>query len=434
MVEYRLSKTEAAPTDESFVQIVYAKIESNGKTELVPIELYVDGAVEHLNAALLNSPETGESEKLLANRYELQRVLGQGGFGRTYLTLDRHRFNEPCVVKEFLPQHRGQYEAQKSRELFEREAKILHQIDRAQIPKFFACFEENKKLFLVQEYIKGQTYSALLRERQQQGQTFSELEIIKFLQDLLPVLGYLHDRQIVHRDISPDNIMLQEDSDLPVLIDFGIGRSVLVQGRIQAQNARPNNDPTQQSIVGKIGYAPHEQIWLGQSFPSSDLYSLAVTAVVLLTGIDPQILLDRSLLKGKWHFHTAVGNGLVNILNRMLQDSPVNRYQSAAAVLTDLERLNIDIQMPSSQPEMMAPVTALSAPPTAPQPQLPALTAEFVVRCERELLNYVGPIAKFLVRDTLAQQPHLSKAAFISAIAQHISPPTQAQEFSDRLR
>lgn len=433
MVEYRFSNEEVAPTDESFVQIVYAKVKSNGKTELVPMKLYVDGSFEYPHAVPFAATETSKGQTLLANRYELQQILGQGGFGRTYLTVDRYRFNEPCVIKEFLPQQQGEYEAQKSRELFVREAKILHQINHPQIPKFFACFEEDNKLFLVQEYIKGQTYSTLLRERQQQGRTFSEPEVVKWLQDLLPVLSYLHDRQIVHRDISLDNIMLQDESHLPMLIDFGIGRSALVQGGQSINSSHPR----QPSIVGKIGYAPYEQIWLGQSFPSSDLYSLAVTAVVMLTGVDPQLLTDRSFLKEKWHLQTSVSNGLVDILDRMLQDAPANRYQSAGAILEDLERLTNNSQPHLKQPDSILPVTTLHAPPTAPQTQnstINALTPEFVAECERELINYIGPIGKFLVRDTLAKHPHLSAEDLITLLAQHIPLPLQVNEFRNHLR
>jgi serine/threonine protein kinase len=111
MVEYR--------SNESFVQIVYAKVKSNGKTELVPMKLYVDRSCEQLNRETFTPPAKDRSKRLLANRYELQQVLGQGGFGKTYLTLDLHRFNEPCVVKEFLPQHEGEYESQKSSEKLE---------------------------------------------------------------------------------------------------------------------------------------------------------------------------------------------------------------------------------------------------------------------------------------------------------------------------
>jgi serine/threonine protein kinase len=425
MVEYR--------ADESFVQIVYAKVTTNGKTELVPMKLYVDRASENSDREMPAPPATIEGKKILGNRYELKQLLGQGGFGKTYLTIDRHRFNEPCVVKEFLPQNQGDYEAKKSRELFEREARILHQIDRAQIPKFFAFFEENERLFLVQEYIKGRTYSSLLRERQQYGNTFSELEITKWLKDLLPVLGYLHDRQIVHRDISLDNIMLQDDSNLPMLIDFGIGRSDLVQSQNPHENfAEFTNSTRQRSIVGKVGYAPYEQIWLGQSFPSSDLYSLAITAVVMLTGIDPQTLTSQASFKEQWPRKAAVSNDLVKILNRMLQDTPAHRYQSAAAVLTDLEQLTIFPQTQLSQAGTTFPITRVSSAPVAAQPQMPirtGLTATFAAQCERELLNYIGPIAKVLVHSTISKHPDLAPADLVDLLAQHIPQPLQATKF-----
>ena len=426
-------------TDESFVQIVYAKVTANGKTELVPIKLYIDRHGTQLDRELPTPPATSGGKRLLANRYELQQVLGQGGFGKTYLTFDRHRFNEPCVVKEFLPQGRGDYESQKSRELFEREAKILHQINLPQIPKFFAFFAEDQQLFLVQEYIKGQTYATLLRERQQYGDTFSEREIIKWLQDLLPVLGYLHDRQIVHRDISLDNIMLQTDSNLPMLIDFGIGRSDLIQRQHQSESAAP-------SIVGKVGYAPYEQIWLGQSFPSSDLYSLAVTAVVMLTGIDPQMLNSRTSEQDQWRSKASISTDLGQILDRMLEAAPANRYQSAAAVLADLAQL--------TRATLNCPITKVSAPPSAIKQQQTMidrgvggsnhlnsnvsiasnLTATFITKCEQELTNHIGPIAKMLVNKTLTKYPHLTPAELIELLAAQIPQPLAAAEFSQRCR
>jgi serine/threonine protein kinase len=422
-------------SDESFLKIVYSKVKTNGKTELVPLKLYYsDDSAEELNRAPFTTPETSQDQKLLlVNRYELQRVLGQGGFGRTYLTLDRHRFNEPCVVKEFIPQSQGDFETQKSRELFVREAKILHQIDHPQIPKFYACFEDDQKLFLVQEYVKGKTYYDLFRERQQQGQTFSEPEIIQWLKNLLPVLSYLHDRQIVHRDISLDNIMLHDDSHLPMLIDFGVGRSTLVQNKNKTEpiNVLP-------SIVGKVGYSPYEQLWLGQSFPSSDLYALAVAAIALLTGFNPQSLSGQSSFKDYWQLQSPVSPGLVNILNRMLQDIPTNRYQSATEILADLEMLRTAPANNPRPPAASLPITTMpdaSGTLQASQPiDRTVLTPEFIAHCAQELINYIGPIGQFLVQDTVTKQPHLSPAALIDLLMLQIPQPDQATKFQQQLR
>ncbi len=163
---------------------------------------------------------------LIDNRYIIQKLLGQGGLGRTYLAFDTRRFNEACVLKEFAPIGTGENGLEKSRNLFKREAKILHQLQHPQIPRFLACFEGDGRLFLVQEYVDGKTYSRLLGEFQHQGRTFSEEEVTQWLKNLLPVLEYVHQHNIIHRDISPDNIMLPDGKDMPVLIDFGVGKQI----------------------------------------------------------------------------------------------------------------------------------------------------------------------------------------------------------------
>ena len=156
--------------------------------------------------------------------------------------------------------------------------------------------------------------------------------------------------------------MRHDDSHLPVLIDFGIGRSAI----ILSQNSSPAIDyPNKQSIVGKIGYVPYEQIWLGQSFPSSDLYALAVSAVVMLSGCDLQAFNRRLLLQKEWQLQHSVSHGLVGILDRMLQDNLSHRYQTAAANLADLEQL-----IPASQ----ATIAPLNSAPTVVRPQLPIAT------------------------------------------------------------
>ncbi|HEY9640925.1 MAG TPA: serine/threonine-protein kinase, partial [Coleofasciculaceae cyanobacterium] len=160
-------------------------------------------------------------------RYRIQRVLGRGGFGRTYLAADDRRFGDACVLKEFAPSSQSDpIVAQKLRELFQREATVLHKLNHPQIPQFFAVLEEDGRLFIVQEYINGKTYWRVLQERQQYRKTFSEIEIVQWLKDLLKVLDYLHSQNIVHRDIAPDNIMLPRGKKLPVLIDFGVVKQV----------------------------------------------------------------------------------------------------------------------------------------------------------------------------------------------------------------
>jgi serine/threonine-protein kinase len=286
------------------------------------------------------------------NRYLIQRILGQGGLGRTYLAFDTHRFNEPCVLKEFAPWETGDLEFAKARDLFKREAKILHQIQHPQIPKFLACFEGQGRLFLVQEYVKGKTYSQLLKQRQKQGGVFYEPEIIQWSIDLLPVIDYIHSCGIIHRDISPDNIMQPDRGSLPVLIDFGVGKLTKSLDRYEGDPDSDINNRSfvgKMSFVGKIGYASREQIGMGICSPASDLYSVGVTAIVLLTGKEPMQLMSRDSLDWEWRKCANVSDAFAAILDKLIADRPRNRYQLATEVLSDLKQLVSLRSEPSNQ-------------------------------------------------------------------------------------
>ena len=278
---------------------------------------------------------------LVDHRYRIERVLGQGGFGRTYLAANTRRFDEPCVLKEFVPSGSGEAVIQKSRELFQREAKTLYRLSHPQIPRFHAQVEEAGRLFLVQDYVQGQTYHQLLRRRLQQGRPFSEADILQWLRDLLPVLGYIHEQGIVHRDISPDNIMLPDRETLPKLIDFGVVKQALSQTGIE--------DGSQPSLVGKVGYAPTEQFRMGECYPSSDLYALGVTALVLLTGQDPNQLMDAQTLEWRWPSQVPLSDTFVQVLSRMVAEKHIDRYQSAAAVLAELPSLPAAAPLPAAE-------------------------------------------------------------------------------------
>lgn len=274
---------------------------------------------------------------LIDGRYRIQRILGQGGFGRTYLVSDERRFDEFCVLKEFIPHMSAASIVQKAKELFQREAKILYELNHPQIPKFIAWFEENGRLFLVQQYIDGKTYAEILSDRLAQGQTFTEAEVIQWLTDLLPVLDYLHSCQIVHRDISPDNIMLPTQGERPALIDLGVVKQVMSEVRSGSLRSTVNTDYA--LLVGKVGYSPSEQIDRGQCYPSSDLYALAVSALVLLTGKQP----DEQDSLDSWLGHEIkISDRLAQILTKMLAEIPTQRYQSAKEVLRELQQSQSD--------------------------------------------------------------------------------------------
>ena len=299
---------------------------------------------------------------LLQNRYRLVNILGQGGFGRTYLVEDLGRFQERCALKELIPVQSGPYVLEKSKELFQREAAILYQIAHPQIPQFRAIFEENQRLFLVQDYVEGMTYRELMLDRASNGRTFTEAEVLVFIRQMLPVLAHIHARGIIHRDISPENIIRRENDQMPVLIDFGVVKEL-------ATKVQSPEGTAHATTVGKIGYAPMEQLQSGRATASSDLYALAVTAIVLLTGKEPQELLDQTTLQWNWQQRVQVSTGLALVLNRMLSRSPGDRYQSVSEVA---QALDTQTNPKPSQP------TVPPAPP-AVVPTNPSLIATVAV-------------------------------------------------------
>ncbi|MEA5564228.1 protein kinase domain-containing protein [Anabaena sp. UHCC 0399] len=295
----------------------------------------------------------------LGDRYVIVRQIGQGGFGRTYLAEDINRFRELCVLKEFCPQVQTDYVLQKAEELFQREASVLYKLQHPQIPRFREQFHINLEgkeyLFLVQDYIEGQNYSYLLNSRKQQGLRFTELEIKQLLQQILPVLDYIHSLGVIHRDISPDNLILRTFDQLPILIDFGGVKQVVAAVASQYYQPGIAAPPPAATLLGKVGFAPPEQMQTGAVSPHSDLYALAVTAIVLLTGKQPQELVDNYNLSWQWRREITLSPLLGQVLDQMLAPRPGDRYQSAQQVL---EALN---PTPVYYPPTQAPI-----PPVAP--------------------------------------------------------------------
>jgi serine/threonine protein kinase len=286
--------------------------------------------------------------KVLEDRYRIVQQIGQGGFGRTYLCENLTRFNEPCVLKEFAPQVQGTYALEKAKKLFEREASVLHNLAHPQIPRFRELFElktGSQGLFLVQDYVAGQTYRYLLAARQNQNRLFTEDEIRQLLTDTLPVLQYIHSLGVIHRDIAPDNLMLRSSDNLPVLIDFGGVKQIAVNAEIQATG---NTEvPT---CLGKVGYAPHEQMQRGTVSANSDLYALAATCLVLLTGKEPTELIDPQSLTWNWRSIIKLDSNLGSLFDKMLQPNPIARFQSASEVLGALKQQVPTPKMPVTQP------------------------------------------------------------------------------------
>lgn len=264
---------------------------------------------------------------LLRNRFRVIRLLGEGGFSRTYEARDADKIDEPCVIKQFVPQVQGTAALEKATELFKQEAKRLYDLgEHPQIPRLVAYFEQDKRLYLVQELIQGQN---LLQELQQQG-AFSEEKIKQLLTDLLPILKFIHERGVIHRDIKPENIMRRLDGKL-ILIDFGVSKQIT------------KTFVGVGTTVGTPGYTPLEQM-RGQVFPASDLYSLGVTCIRLLTQCFPNADGSDELydaLKGCWIWREylpqgiSISNEVGQVLDNLIQNYVKDRYQSVDDIFTN---------------------------------------------------------------------------------------------------
>ena len=293
---------------------------------------------------------------MLRNRYRIQQPLGQGGFGKTFLAVDQDRLNARCVIKQFSPQIKGTRGLEKAIQLFEQEAVRLHDLgEHPHIPALLAYFEQDQRLYLVQQFIEGPTLS---QELHQQG-PFSERKVREVLVRLLPILKFVHDRSVIHRDITPANIIRRTLDNRLVLIDFGVAK-LLTETTSEQPGTR----------IGTEGYAPIEQLRSGKAYPASDLYSLGATCVYLLTQVRPEDLYDPLAGRWLWREHltkrgTGISDGIGNILDKMLKDLVSERYQSSDEVMHDLRlALSLPAVHASSPLHPQAGRTSVTQPPT----------------------------------------------------------------------
>ncbi|GAX35757.1 bifunctional serine/threonine-protein kinase/formylglycine-generating enzyme family protein [Nodularia sp. NIES-3585] len=291
-------------------------------------------------------PTTGT---ILRQRYKIIYILGSGGFGDTYLAEDIDLPNHlKCVVKHLKP-NSDPAVLQTVRRLFDSEAQVLYRLgnDSDQIPRLFAHFEEQGEFYLVQEFVDGQDLSKEISP----GKKLSETEVTKLLQEILEILAVVHQKNIIHRDIKPQNLMRRRQDRKIVLIDFGAVKEI---------NTMMVNSQGQTSVsvtIGSLGYMPSEQA-AGQPKLSSDVYAVGMLGIYALTGIQPQDL-PKDPTDGEviWRNCANVSEKLAGVLDKMVTYHFRDRYFSAESALQALQ--------PSQPPPQIAP-TQLN-PPSPPQ-------------------------------------------------------------------
>jgi len=212
-------------------------------------------------------PET----KLQNGKLKVVRQLSFGGFSAIYLCLRDDK--DLVVLKEaVIPSSTRKEMIDKALELFEREAQLLGRLDHPNIVKVLDHFTENKRQYILLEYLNGQDLRQLVKQQGSQN----EGTVLDWTQQLASVLAYLHkqDPAVIHRDFTPDNMVVAEDGSVCV-IDFGAANELLGQAT--------------GTLVGKQAYISPEQ-FRGKATAQSDLYALGCTIFFLLTGVDPEPL------------------------------------------------------------------------------------------------------------------------------------------------
>ncbi|MFQ4145415.1 protein kinase domain-containing protein [Chlorogloeopsis sp. ULAP02] len=273
--------------------------------------------------------------QLLAGHYKVLEVLGEGGFGQTYIVEDIHLPGKPnCVLKHLKTTSTDPESLETARRLFQKEADTLQQLgNHSQIPRLLAYFEEKQQFYLVQEFIEGHPLSRELPL----GKRWTEDQTIEMLIEVLSILEFVHTQGVIHRDIKPDNLIRRVSDNKLVLIDFGAIK------QLRSQTAIGAGQQNITIIVGTRGYMPSEQI-RRLPRPSSDIYALGMMGIQALTGVYPHELQDDpNTGEILWQDLASITPELTAILAKMTRYHFKERYQTASEVLAALRGLGNSI-------------------------------------------------------------------------------------------
>jgi serine/threonine protein kinase len=284
-------------------------------------------------------------DTILVGRYQIREQLSQKAGRRTFLALDLQS-QDLVIIKILRFDVDFQWDDLK---LFEREAATLKHLDRPEIPKYLDYFDVDevgtRGFALVQTYINAPSLETVIK----QGRRFSEAEAVELADRLLSILIYLHEQHppVIHRDIKPSNILLGNRSGNSIgdvyLVDFG---------SVQTAASKDGGTIT---IVGSYGYMPLEQFG-GQTRTVSDLYSLGMTIIYLLTGIHPA---ELSQVNGQVKFNAEIDNHFRRWLEKMTQPYLDKRFESAKVARLSLESKRdnnssfIHLQPPNGQIKLL---------------------------------------------------------------------------------
>jgi serine/threonine protein kinase len=258
---------------------------------------------------------------IINQRYRILEILGKGGISITYKAVDE-QIEQPVAIKALSLRQTQDW---KIIELFEREARVLQNLNHPAIPNYLDYFQidtaEDRYFYIVQEVASGQSLAEWIK----QGWRPNETEVRNIAQQILDILIYLHqfNPPVIHRDIKPQNIIRQSDGQV-FLVDFGAVKDTYRQTMTAGS-----------TVVGTYGYMAPEQ-FRGQAKPATDLYGLAATLLFLLTHTSPADLPEKRL---KIDFRPAVdiSSDFADWLERMLEPATDDRFETAKEALAVLQ-------------------------------------------------------------------------------------------------
>lgn len=259
-----------------------------------------------------------DGTELEEGNYTVIRRAGIGGHGTVYFATSKKHSNQIVVLKEFvLPIYPDIRVRKSAAERFQAEANMLSSLNHPQIARFIELFIEDHRAYLVMELVEGETLKDLVAA---QG-PLPEAEVVRLALQICEIMKYLHEQEppIIHRDLTPDNVMLAEDG-LIKLIDFSVAEEVTsgVTG----------------SVVGKPNYISPEQ-FRGKPTTASDIYSFGATLYYLLTGTDPPPITALHPQRT----NDKLSDALDSIIAKCTQLKVDDRYISFTDVLVALQSL-----------------------------------------------------------------------------------------------
>jgi eukaryotic-like serine/threonine-protein kinase len=269
--------------------------------------------------------------EILRDRYKISSLLGEGGFGETYLAEDLGIPTNPkpkCVVKHLKTHNLTDAELDWVKNSFEQEAATLYHLGKLhpQIPNLSEYFQVGKEFYLVQDFIDGVDLTKIITS----GKKIPEVAVTQLLTEILEVLVIVHQQNIIHRDINPKNIMRRRVDGKVILIDFGAVKQIIFK----------NSGQTSLTIaVGTPGFIPLEQ-FNGKPKLASDIYAVGMIGVQALTGIPPHLLDDDDDGEVIWQDRASINSGFAEVLTRMVNRRVSQRYQNAAEALQAMKLLS----------------------------------------------------------------------------------------------